>query len=54
MLLITESLELEGTIKSHLVQFTCIEQGHLQLDQIAPSLIQPNLECLWSHRCKLF
>jgi len=28
---------LEGTIKGHLVQPLCTEQGHLQLDQVAQS-----------------
>ena len=28
---ITGSLELEGTLKGHLVQLPCYEQGHLQL-----------------------
>ena len=28
-----ESLELEGTFRSHLDQYACTEQGHLQLDQ---------------------
>ena len=35
----TVSLELEGTLKSYLVQFPCHAQGHLQLDQIAQSLV---------------
>jgi len=43
---ITESLELEGTFKGHLVQFLYIEQGHPQLDQVAQGLVQPHLECL--------
>jgi len=42
----TESLELEGTFKDHPVQFPCNEQGHLQLDQVAHSLVQPHLQCL--------
>jgi len=43
---IIESLELEGTIKGHLVQLPCNEQGHPQLDQVAQGLIQPCLESL--------
>jgi len=42
----TESLELEGTFKGHLVQLPCSEQEHPQLDQVAQSLVQPGLECL--------
>jgi len=41
-----ESFEWEGTFKGHLVQLPCNEQGYLQIDQIAQSLIQPDLECL--------
>jgi len=37
---------LEGTLKGHLVQLPCNEQGHLQLHQVAQSPIQPDLECL--------
>ena len=40
-----ESFELEGTFKNHLVQLLCTEQGHLQLEQIAQSPVQPDLEC---------
>ena len=36
---------LEGTFKDHLVQSPCNEQGHLQLDQVAQSPVQPGLEC---------
>jgi len=36
---------LEGTFKGHLVQPPCNEQGHLQLDHVAHSPIQPDLEC---------
>jgi len=43
---IVESFELEGTFKGHLVQLPCREQGHLQLDQVAQSPVQPGLECL--------
>jgi len=35
---------LEGTFKGHLVQPSCNEQGHLQLDQVAKSPVQPDLE----------
>ena len=41
-----ESLELEGTFKGHLVQFSCNEQGHAQLNQVAQGLIQSCLESL--------
>ena len=34
----TESLELEGTLKGHLVQLPCNEQGHPQLDQVLRAL----------------
>jgi len=33
-------------LKGHTVQLTCNEQGRLQLDQVAHSLVQPALECL--------
>jgi len=39
------SLELEGTLKGHLVQLPCNEQGHAQLNRAAQGLIQPGLEC---------
>jgi len=35
---------LEGTIKGHLAQLPCSEQGHLQLDQVVQSPVQPDLE----------
>lgn len=35
---IMESRELEGTIKGHLVQLPCNEQGHLQPDKAAQRL----------------
>ena len=35
----------EGTFKGRLVQSPCNEQGYLQLDQVAQSSIQPDLEC---------
>jgi len=41
---IIELFELEGALKDHLVQFPCHEQGHMQLDQVALSLVQPHLE----------
>ena len=47
-------IELEGTLKGHPVQLPCSEQGHLQLDQVVQSSIQPDLQCLqdqgiWAH-----
>ena len=42
---IIEWFGLEGTFKGHLVQPPCNEQGHLQLDQVAQSPVQPDLEC---------
>jgi len=38
-------LGLEGTFKGHLVQLPCNKYGHLQLDQVAQSPVQPGLEC---------
>jgi len=35
----------EGTFKGHLDKAPHSEQGHLQLDQVAQSPIQPDLEC---------
>ncbi|KAK4815157.1 hypothetical protein QYF61_017598 [Mycteria americana] len=35
---------LAGTFKGHLVQPPCNEQGHLHLDQVAQSPVQPGLE----------
>ena len=32
--IIVELFELEGTLKGHLIQLPCNEQGHLQLDQV--------------------
>jgi len=43
---IIESFELERTLKGHLLQLLCNELGHLQLDQVAQSPVQPDLECL--------
>lgn len=37
---------LEGTCRGHPVQVPCNEQGHLQLDQVVQSSVQPALECL--------
>ena len=42
---IIELFELEGSFKG-LVQLPCNKQGHLQLDQDAQGLIQPDTECL--------
>ena len=42
---ITEQFELEGTFKDHLVQPPCSEQGHIPLDQVAQSPVQPDREC---------
>ena len=39
-----ESFEFEGTLKGHLVQLPCNEQG--QLNQVAQSLVHPDLDCL--------
>ena len=43
---ITEVFALERTLEDVLVQLPCSEQGHLQLDQVAQSLVQSDLECL--------
>ena len=42
---ILECFGLEGTLRGHLVQPPWSEQGHLQLDQVAQSPVQPDLEC---------
>jgi len=42
---IIEQFELEGIFKGHLVQTPCNEQGHLSLDQLAQSAVQPDLDC---------
>lgn len=39
-----KSFELKGTLEGYLVQFPCSEQGYLQLDKIARSPVQPDLE----------
>lgn len=41
-----QRIELEGNFKGHLVHLPCIEQGQLQLRQVAQSLHQPELGCL--------
>jgi len=41
-----ESFDLEGTFTGHLVQLPCNKQGYLQLDQVAQTPIQPDLERL--------
>ena len=41
---IKDSFELEGTLKGHLVQLPCNEQGYLQLGQVAWNLVQLHLE----------
>jgi len=42
---IIEQLRFKGTFKGHLIETPCNEQGHLQLDHVAQSPIQPGLEC---------
>jgi len=51
--LILEYFGLEGAFRGHLAQPPCREQGHLQLDQVAQSPIQPGLECFqgWGLQC---
>ena len=43
---IKELPELEGTLRGHLIQLPCTEQGHLQLESVAQSPAQSGLECL--------
>ena len=43
---VLELFELERTLKGHLVQLPCNEQGHLQLSQLLRAPIQTELECL--------
>jgi len=43
---ITESFELEGTPKGHLVYLPSSEEGRTQLDQVVQTLVQPALEFL--------
>ena len=47
---ITAMFDLEGTLKGHLVQIPCNEQGHLLLDQVVQSPIQHGYECLQGQR----
>ena len=42
---VIERLGLEETFRGHLAQPPCREQGHLQVDQVAQSPVQPDLEC---------
>ena len=48
-----ECFWLGGTFRGHVDQPPCSEQGHLQLDQVAQSLVQPGLECFqgWGLHC---
>ena len=43
---VIEFSELEGIFKGHLTQLPCNEQGQPQSDQVAQSLVQPDLESL--------
>ena len=43
---IIESFESDGTLKGHLIQLSCNEQGHLQLHQSPKSPTQPDLCCI--------
>jgi len=43
---ITESFGVGRDLKVCLIELTCNEHGYLQLNQVAQSLIQPDLECL--------
>ena len=43
---ITESFGVGRDLKVRLIELICNERGYLQLNQIAQSLIQPDLECL--------
>lgn len=40
---ITEYLELAGTVKGHLAQRLCSEEGHAQLENVAQCTIQHDL-----------
>ena len=42
---IIDCFGLEGTLRGHLAQPSCGEQGYLRLDQVAQSPVQPGLEC---------
>lgn len=46
------SLSLKGPFKDYLVQTLCNELGHIQLEQIAQSPIEPDLEYLreWEYK----
>jgi len=48
-----ECFGLEGTFRGRLAQLPCSKQGHLQLDQVAQSPVQPGLECFqgWDLHC---
>jgi len=50
---IIECFGLEGTFRCHPAQPPCSEQGHLQLDQVAQSPVQPGLGCFqgWGLHC---
>jgi len=42
---IIECFGLEGTLRGHVPQPPCSEQGHLPLDQVAQSPVQPDPAC---------
>jgi len=44
---------LEGSLRGHLAQAPCSEQGCLRRDQVAQSPVQPGLECFqgWGLHC---
>jgi len=44
---IIECFGLEETVRGDLAQHPCSEQGHLQLDEVAQSPVQPGLECFF-------
>jgi len=50
---IMECFGLEGTFRGHIVQTHCSKHRYLQLDQVAQSPIQPDLECFhrWGLHC---
>jgi len=41
---------LEGTFRGHLAQPSCSELGHVQLDQVAQSPVQLDIECFQGWR----
>lgn len=41
-----ECIELKGNFRDHLIQSFCIKQGQPQPDQVAQTLIKPDLECV--------